>query len=141
VNRSHSLILDTHAWVWLVNGESTLKKAARQAIDTAINNNKQIGIPAICVWEVCMLVAKGRLKPPHSLELWIEEALSLPGLKLIPLSPKIAIESCQLPGYSHGDPIDRMIIATTRLENAVLITCDSRINDYAATGEVACLAA
>jgi PIN domain nuclease of toxin-antitoxin system len=141
MNKAHSLILDTHAWVWLVNGASTLKAAAREAIDAAINDNKYIGIPAICVWEVCMLVAKGRLVPPQSVELWIEEALSLPGIRLIPLSPKIAVESCRLPGYPHKDPVDRLLIATTKVERAVLITRDLRIRRYARTGQIACLPA
>ena len=52
------------------------------------------------------------------------------GFKLVPLSPKIAIESTRLPEQFHGDPADRILIATAREENAVLITYDTKLLIY-----------
>ncbi len=52
---------------------------------------------------------------------WIDEALTAPGLELAPLSAAVAIESCGLPGVIHADPADRLIIATARIEGALLM--------------------
>ncbi len=60
---------------------------------------------------------------------WIKNAFHF-GIQLITMTPEIAIESCQLPGYSAGDPADRIIIATARIESLMLLTCDKRILAY-----------
>jgi PIN domain nuclease of toxin-antitoxin system len=59
-----------------------------------------------------------------------------PGVTITELSPEIAIESTRLPGDVHGDAADRMLIASARVLGAVLVTCDERILDYAASGHV-----
>ncbi|HLA96563.1 MAG TPA: PIN domain-containing protein, partial [Pyrinomonadaceae bacterium] len=57
-------------------------------------------------------------------------ALSLPNTILLPLSPRIAVESNNLPGEFHRDPADRIIVATARIYDCQLITYDSKIHDY-----------
>jgi PIN domain nuclease of toxin-antitoxin system len=49
---------------------------------------------------------------------------------LVPLAPEIAVESSRLPGTFHGDPADRIIVATARREGAILLTRDERIIAY-----------
>jgi PIN domain nuclease of toxin-antitoxin system len=56
--------------------------------------------------------------------------LAYPGVKLVDLSPRIAIESTQLPGSFHRDPADQMIVATARVFACELLTADHRIRDY-----------
>lgn len=77
-----------------------------------------------------MLEAKGRIRLGKACLDWMWEALSAPGLQLIPLSPEIAIESSHLPGKLHGDPADRILAATARIYNAVLVTQDSKLIEY-----------
>ncbi|MCK4608609.1 MAG: type II toxin-antitoxin system VapC family toxin, partial [Gammaproteobacteria bacterium] len=62
-------------------------------------------------------------------------ALNAPGITLAPLSPKIAIESCNLHDF-HGDPADRMIVATARAERLTLITSDKKILQYSKKHQV-----
>jgi PIN domain nuclease of toxin-antitoxin system len=73
--------------------------------------------------------------------LWLDAALAEPGPIVEPLSARVAIESCELPGAFHGDPADRMIVATARVTNATLMSRDRRILDYAAGGHVTVVAA
>ena len=47
------------------------------------------------------------------------------------MSTEVSIESCNLPGKFHGDPADRMIVATTRIFDSPLLTRDSKILEYA----------
>ncbi len=71
----------------------------------------------------------GKLRFDRSCELWIEQALTEdPRLELFPLSPRISVTAATL-SWSHGDPADRMIVATARVHNAVLATADERIHD------------
>ena len=60
---------------------------------------------------------------------WIKESLHC-GIRLLPLTPEIAIDSYQLPSYSAGEPADRIMIATARIESLILLTCDERILAY-----------
>jgi len=55
--------------------------------------------------------------------------------------PRTVIDSCRLPGVFHADPADRLLVATARSANAVLVTRDRKILDYAAEGHVRVLAA
>ncbi len=120
------IVLDTHAWVWLTTGSTKLTKKAASACGKA----DVMLVPAISVWEVAMLVSKGRLGLDRDVEIWVNQALSLQGIRMEPLLPSISVRATRLPGTFHGDPADR-IIAATALEHGVpLITKDRRLLDY-----------
>jgi PIN domain nuclease of toxin-antitoxin system len=124
------LILDTHIWIWAINGTTErLSPAGIDAIQQA-GENGQLGVSAISVWEVGMLESKGRVNFQKPCIDWVRDALGAPGLRLLPLSPEIAIESSRLPGNIHGDPADRILAATSRILGATLVTQDSRLLDY-----------
>ena len=129
---SDLLILDTHIWIWAINGEITrLSTEGLEAIEIASKNN-QLGVSAISVWEVGMLESKGRIQCRKVCLDWVRDALSAPGLRLLPLTPEIAIESSRLPGELHGDPADRILVATSRIMKATLVTKDRKLIEYAA---------
>jgi PIN domain nuclease of toxin-antitoxin system len=83
-----------------------------------------------------MLEARGRISLSQSVDEWVAAALTAPGVRLVELSPEIALESTRLPGQPPKDPADRMIVATTRVLGATLVTCDEEILDYGSTGHV-----
>ncbi len=76
------------------------------------------------------MVEKGRLTLSCSGEVWLREALDMPGLALVPLSPEIAWQSTRLPPPFHDDPADQIIVATARATNAAIITKDQLIRSY-----------
>jgi PIN domain nuclease of toxin-antitoxin system len=98
--------------------------------------NAGLAVAAISVWEVAMLEARGRISLSQSVDEWVAAALTAPGVRLVELSPEIALESTRLPGEPPTDPADRMIVATTRVLGATLVTCDEEILDYGSTGYV-----
>jgi PIN domain nuclease of toxin-antitoxin system len=77
-----------------------------------------------------MLEAKGRIQLALPCEAWVTEALATPGLTLVPLTTEIAIDSTRLPGALHGDPADRIIVATERRLRARLLTRDRHLIEY-----------
>lgn len=124
------ILLDTHAFIWLMEGDNTLSEAARKAISCSSHNNF-VFIASISIWEIAMLQSKNRISLKVPLAQWVEKATSLPFLKIIDLNADIAIQSCKLPGDFHGDPADRMIVATSRILNVPLVTRDQKIINYA----------
>jgi PIN domain nuclease of toxin-antitoxin system len=77
-----------------------------------------------------MLEQKGRIILNTPCIDWIKKALSF-GIQIIALTHEIAAESCKLPQYIFGDPADRIIIASARIEGLTIITHDDRILAYA----------
>lgn len=122
------IVLDTHIWVWWVHGDERLTQTQAEVIEA--NETDVIGVSAISCWEVAKLVEYGRLELPCSLEEWFKDALSYPGIRLLELTPEIAIESTQLPGEFHRDPADQMIVATARVYGCPLVTSDGRLLEY-----------
>lgn len=130
------LILDTHIWIWLINGDEKIKSCGFiNHINKALKNEAII-IPAICTWEVSMLASKERIMLSENTLDWIKNASSAPGISIYPLTPEIAYESTILPGNFHGDPSDRMIVATARVLNGSLMTFDKQIIEYSKSGYV-----
>ncbi|MDP2313680.1 MAG: type II toxin-antitoxin system VapC family toxin [Pseudomonadota bacterium] len=128
------LVLDTHVWIWLVNGgPERLLEGATDVIRRA-SVESALAVSAISVWEVAMLESKGRLQLQMECLEWVAESTRRAGLRVLPLSPEIAVASTRLPGDPHGDPSDRIIVATARHESAILVTRDRALLGYAAQG-------
>jgi PIN domain nuclease of toxin-antitoxin system len=123
------ILLDTHVWVWLMEGAPELGLAHQKMINQAAQESL-IGIAAISLWEISMLIMKGRIRLEKPLLTWIKDALALPGIELKPLTPEIAVESLQLPDRFYGDSADRLIVATARVHGLSLLTRDEKILDY-----------
>ena len=132
------LILDTHILIYLINGDQRIKKTGFLKLINQAASKNSIKIPTICTWEIAMLVAKKRISITSNVLDWINKTLSLPGISLCHLSPEIACESSSLPGSFHGDPADRIIVASTRILNGTLLTFDQKILRYAKDGYVNC---
>ncbi len=122
------IVLDTHIWVWWVHGDEKITSSQLEMIEA--NEDGEIGISAISLWEIAKLVENKRLELPISLEKWFKQALSYPGIQIIELTPEIAAESAHLPGEFHKDPADQIIVATARVMKCKLVTSDERILHY-----------
>jgi PIN domain nuclease of toxin-antitoxin system len=135
-----ALLLDTHIWLWYLEGNAErLKPASVKKLDAA-RIGKGLLVSAISIWEVGALHAKGRVQLSAPLRDWVESAVVPAGITLVPLDAAIAAESTLLPGELHGDPADRFLIATARIKGAVLATRDEQIIEYGKAGFVRVLA-
>ncbi len=120
-------VLDTHAWIWWVSDPAKLSHKAQAALHYATN----IGICPISCWEIATKAAQGKLTLDREIRVWMRQALARPGVALIPISPDIAITAGQLgqQGF-HGDPADRLIVASALQHGAELITKDRNIRTF-----------
>jgi PIN domain nuclease of toxin-antitoxin system len=121
-------MLDTHIWVWWVHGDAHLPE--RYNTYLALHEAQGLGVSVISVWEVAKLVEYGRLILPYPVAEWLERALAYPGMRLLELTPRIIVESTQLPGTFHRDSADQLIVATARVYTCPLVTVDSKILVY-----------
>jgi PIN domain nuclease of toxin-antitoxin system len=135
----NTLLLDTHVLLWMVGGNPKVSVEARRAIQEAAELG-QLYVSAITPWEIALLVSKRRIDLGMDVQAWLDAALGLPGIKLYPLLPEIAVASTRLPGEIHNDPADRILVATARHIGATLITADEQLIRYATQGNFRCMA-
>jgi PIN domain nuclease of toxin-antitoxin system len=99
-------------------------------------------VSPVFAWEVGLLATRRRqpLTFRPTPVAWIERLLSRPGIRGVPLPHHVAVSAALLPGNLHGDPADRLLIATARELGVPLVTRDRRILDYAEQGHVDAIA-
>lgn len=122
------ILLDTHIWIWWVHGDDLLSEEHLELLQEY--ESIGLGVSVISCWEVAKLVEYQRLSLPCRVDEWLEQALVYPGIRLLDLTPQIAIESTCLPQPFHRDPADQIIVATARLYDCPLMTVDSKITNY-----------
>ena len=118
------ILLDTHALIWLDEGSERLGKQSLSLINQAFKSEK-LFVSVISFWEVAMLVEKGRLEMQMDVDSWRQQLIAK-GLQEIALTGNTAINSATLKNF-HGDPADRMIVATAIHLTATLCTADNKI--------------
>jgi PIN domain nuclease of toxin-antitoxin system len=122
-------LLDTHAWVWWVTEDARLSRRAAAAIRRGVADD-QLFVSLISAWEIAKKVEKGQLHLDRPVNQWLDQALMPSGLGIWELTRPILVESCGLPQPFHGDPADRIIVATARRHGAVIVTKDEKIRGY-----------
>jgi len=122
------IVLDTHVWIWWVHAAPELSAESLGALDAAASGG--LGVSIISCWEVAKLVEYGRLRLPIEVEQWLQQSLAYPGVQLLDLTPRIVVESTQLPPPFHRDPADQLIVATARVHGVPVATADDKIIAY-----------
>jgi PIN domain nuclease of toxin-antitoxin system len=128
------ILLDTCALIWIVN-KDPITPAALALAERAFREG-ELYLSPVSAWEIGMLASRGRLKLDCSAESYVTRAFTQPGVRLAALTPEIAVRSSSLPGDLHGDPVDRMLVATAIVMGLRLITRDRRILEYGAAGHL-----
>ncbi|MFP4225761.1 MAG: type II toxin-antitoxin system VapC family toxin [Desulfobacterales bacterium] len=122
-------LLDTHTWIWWHMNPQQLSPRVKDLIGD-ISMYEELLLSAISPWEFSKLLEKQRMGISCDPEDWINAALDMPKLRLVPLSPTISYRSTILPQPFHNDPADQIIVATARKENATILTKDEKILAY-----------
>lgn len=119
-------LLDTNAWLRLFNAPFKLNKSVRELL----NNEPVLGLSPFSVIEVAQKQSQKQLiKLP--LQKWLEISMPPGRIRLQAITPEIALRSYNLGAHFHGDPADRIIAATSLLNNLTLVTSDRKLLDDA----------
>lgn len=128
------ILLDTHVLIWAIQDDDRLGARSRETIDM-MAAGESVAFSAFSVWEIAHLDRSGRVPFPGGALTWVSGVLSLPGFQLMPIAPAIAVDSVVME-WSHKDPADRIIVASSRHVGCPLLTADEKILAYAAAGHV-----
>ena len=122
-------LLDTHTWIWWNMNPRNLSQRVTGIISN-INAYEEMLLSAISPWEFSKLLEKKRIGISCNPEDWINAAMDMPKLRIVPLSPLLSYRSTVFPQPFHDDPADQIIVATAREENATILTKDEKILEY-----------
>lgn len=121
-----NVLLDTHVWLWWLTGQASLPERERTSLDLAAGR-QELCLSAISLWEAQMLHVKRRIELPLPLGEWLRRAAAPSVVRVLPLDAEVVIALDTLPAGFHGDPADRLIVATARVHRLLLATHDERI--------------
>jgi PIN domain nuclease of toxin-antitoxin system len=131
------VLLDTCALIWLANGDPMSNSAAATIVRAGLADG--VFVSPVSAWEIGMLskpragrVAAVSFMPDP--KTWFARVLAGPGSREALLTPEIAIDASFLPGELHGDPGDRLLLATARYLGLPIVTCDRSIITYGRNG-------
>ena len=124
--------MDTHIWIWWLTPDSQLSTDERDALDTEASAGG-LYLSPISMWEAQVLHAKGRFKLDVPFAIWLREAASDAVITLVPIDLHVIVALDALPASVHGDPADRLIMATARAHALPLATMDAGIRKSRAT--------
>jgi PIN domain nuclease of toxin-antitoxin system len=124
------VLLDTHAWIWTVEGDTRrIGRRARQLIARA-ETREAVRVSAASLFEIVALHTAGRLRLTLPPEQWVDASLDLPGVRLAELTRTVAVDAGFIPRTALADPLDRILVATARQLGATLLTADTTILEY-----------
>jgi PIN domain nuclease of toxin-antitoxin system len=125
------LLLDTHIWLWLLEGSLSQTASDLLPLLDRSGARSNLFVSDISYWEVAVKAAKGKLTLSIDVAIWLQQAEQAPGIRFRALDRPVLLLSTRLPGSSHNDPADRMLIASAQLSNLPLVTADRLIIEYA----------
>jgi len=126
-----ALLLDTHVWIWWLEKEIARTADGSYALLARASASGDLLVSDISCWEVSLKAAKGKLRLPMDAGVWLNHAERAPGIRYVPLSREVLLQSTRLAGTLHADPADRMLVATAQLLGVPLVTADRAIIEYA----------
>jgi PIN domain nuclease of toxin-antitoxin system len=129
------ILLDTHPLIWFSAGDERLGDRTRQLISDC-GRRDEVLLSPISFWETAMLVRKGRVTLGMSTHAWATAVQASDRMRIADLSPATGVDAGELPGDIHGDPADRILIATARAVGCALVTADRKILGHAAAGHL-----
>jgi PIN domain nuclease of toxin-antitoxin system len=121
------ILLDTHVALWARAGERLKPKALRAIIAASLQRGG-IGISAISIWETAMLAAKERITV--DVDAFVRETFLRQDVLELPVTVGIGLRAGRLLDF-HGDPADRILVATALENDITFLTRDERILKFA----------
>jgi PIN domain nuclease of toxin-antitoxin system len=116
------LLLDTHIFLWAVQGSASLRPRIRRTLEAA----EQVYVSAASIWEIAV---KSRLGKIEASAIDLVDAIEGSGFLELPVRALHAVGVAHLPLY-HTDPFDRLLVSQAMAEPLRLLTVDTALRQY-----------
>jgi len=120
------LLLDTHTFLWIMDGSSKLSDTAKTLY---LDPENEIFFSAASYWEICIKKSLGKLALKKGWEKSFEKEMKKNVIKWLNLEPEHFHKLLTLP-WHHKDPFDRILISQALSENLTIITSDKTFSKY-----------
>lgn len=120
------VLLDTCALLWLAENPRLLSGPAQALL---VDADAKLYISSFAAYEIALKQAKGKLELPAPAASWFPQVLQRLQIEEIPVESKIALTAVSLP-LGHGDPGDRIVLATAEVHQMTIVTADRSIRDF-----------
>jgi PIN domain nuclease of toxin-antitoxin system len=121
------VLLDTHAFLWAITGDSRLSPLAQRLF---LDSRNVLLLSAASIWEIAIKVRIGKLPLPQPSARYLGEQLSRNAIEVLPVEASHALRLFELPDI-HRDPFDRLLVAQCQVEGLPLVTGDAHLRQYA----------
>ena len=121
------VLLDTCTVIFTAQEPTRLSKGAR---DLLVDPSNVVFASVVTAGELACLAERKRIVLPKHWKTWFRDCVERNGWNLVPLTIEIMEEAYSLPEPIHRDPVDRILIATSRLEDLTVVTTDRLILGY-----------
>ena len=123
------LLLDTHSFLWFIEGSDKISLTARRLIEDSSN---QPLLSMASLWEMAIKVSIGRLELSRAFEELIPEQMRMNGIDMLDIRTEHVAEIVRLP-FHHRDPFDRLLIAQAKVEGMPIVGTDDAFDAYEIT--------
>ena len=120
------LLLDTHVFLWFVEGNSRLSKSAKDHVE---DDAHDLFLSVASLWEMGVKISLGKLELPQPFAEFMQRHLALSSIELLGISPQHAYATADLP-FHHRDPFDRLLAVQCLSEELTLVSADSVFVEY-----------
>jgi PIN domain nuclease of toxin-antitoxin system len=121
-----NVLLDTHAFLWFIEGSPRLSDGARELIRDPAT---ELFMSVASLWEIAVKASIGRLPLLQPFEILIPDQLAHHEISVIPIEISHLVEMMRLERH-HGDPFDRLLIAQAIVERLPIVGADPVFDDY-----------
>ncbi|MDT4896028.1 MAG: hypothetical protein QOH25_1105 [Acidobacteriota bacterium] len=120
------LLLDTHIFIWWANEPERLSQTFLSALTDESNT---LFLSIVSAWEMQVKMQLGKLKLNLPLQELIQSQQEANALQLLPIELEHVLALSTLPSH-HKDPFDRLLIAQAIVEEAMIVSADSKLSAY-----------
>jgi len=121
-----NILLDTHIFLWFIQGDSRLKKALRKEIE---NKGNTVIFSGAGYWEICIKISIGKLKLVKNWRKIVDDKLAENNILWLEVKKDHMAQIVDLP-WHHRDPFDRLLIAQALVEGFYLCSQDPSFSSY-----------
>lgn len=121
------IILDTHIFLWFITNN---KRLADQYYDAISNQDNEIYLSVVSVWEATIKYQLGKLPLPASPEIYLPQQREKHLISSLSITETTITQLAKLPPL-HNDPFDRLLLCQSLEHDFIIMTEDKAILSYA----------